>query len=374
MCFKKIKKGFMMFERLFALIKKEFLAIKNDKKSLMVVVLPPIVQVILFSFAATLEVKNINLALLNQDDSYKSKELIKDLGSSSYIKSLNIVKSYEDGKYEIDKQKVIAFIVIPSNFSKDLEKGSSKIQVIFDGRRSNTSQIVEGYLNQIILNHYKKEQLNSKINIISRNFYNPNLENFWWIVPSLFASISMVVAMLLTSLSIAREKELGTFEQILVSPLSSIEILLGKLLPALFISVLESTFILFVAIYFFGVPLNGSIWLLYLSATVFLFSMSGIGLFISSISNTQQQAILGSFVVMLPSFLLSGFATPVSNMPQWLQPFTDFIPLKYYLELIKGIFLKDISFSIALTYLTPMFLFGVISLFGTVIYFKRKRA
>ncbi len=329
-----------MFERLFALIKKEFLAIKNDKKSLMVVVLPPIVQVILFSFAATLEVKNINLALLNQDDSYKSKELIKDLGSSSYIKSLNIVKSYEDGKYEIDKQKVIAFIVIPSNFSKDLEKGSSKIQVIFDGRRSNTSQIVEGYLNQIILNHYKKEQLNSKINIISRNFYNPNLENFWWIVPSLFASISMVVAMLLTSLSIAREKELGTFEQILVSPLSSIEILLGKLLPALFISVLESTFILFVAIYFFGVPLNGSIWLLYLSATVFLFSMSGIGLFISSISNTQQQAILGSFVVMLPSF----------------------------------IFLKDISFSIALTYLTPMFLFGVISLFGTVIYFKRKRA
>ena len=318
-----------MFERLFALIKKEFLAIKNDKKSLMVVVLPPIVQVILFSFAATLEVKNINLALLNQDDSYKSKELIKDLGSSSYIKSLNIVKSYEDGKYEIDKQKVIAFIVIPSNFSKDLEKGSSKIQVIFDGRRSNTSQIVEGYLNQIILNHYKKEQLNSKINIISRNFYNPNLENFWWIVPSLFASISMVVAMLLTSLSIAREKELGTFEQILVSPLSSIEILLGKLLPALFISVLESTFILFVAIYFFGVPLNGSIWLLYLSATVFLFSMSGIGLFISSISNTQQQAILGSFVVMLPSFLLSGFATPVSNMPQWLQPFTDFIPLKY---------------------------------------------
>jgi ABC-2 type transport system permease protein len=264
----------MMFERLFALIKKEFLAIKNDKKSLMVVVLPPIVQVILFSFAATLEVKNINLALLNQDDSYKSKELIKDLGSSSYIKSLNIVKSYEDGKYEIDKQKVIAFIVIPSNFSKDLEKGSSKIQVIFDGRRSNTSQIVEGYLNQIILNHYKKEQLNSKINIISRNFYNPNLENFWWIVPSLFASISMVVAMLLTSLSIAREKELGTFEQILVSPLSSIEILLGKLLPALFISVLESTFILFVAIYFFGVPLNGAMWsigLLSLSMLVQIF-------------------------------------------------------------------------------------------------------
>ncbi len=136
----------------------------------------------------------------------------------------------------------------------------------------------------------------------------------------------MVVAMLLTSLSIAREKELGTFEQILVSPLSSIEILLGKLLPALFISVLESTFILFVAIYFFGVPLNGSIWLLYLSATVFLFSMSGIGLFISSISNTQQQAILGSFVVMLPSFFTFCFATPVSNMPDNSSTIYRFIP------------------------------------------------
>ena len=363
-----------MLQRLLALIKKEFLAIKNDKKSLMVVIVPPLVQVILFSFAATLEVKNIDLVLLNQDGSQKSQELIRNFEGSSYIKSLKLVKSYEEGKEKIDIQNAIGFLIIPSDFAKDLQNGASNIQLILDGRHSNTSQIVEGYINQILLNFLKKENVTNKINIISRNFYNPNLDNFWWIVPSLFASISMVVAMLLTSLSIAREKELGTFEQILVSPLSSIEILLGKLLPALFISVLESTFILFVAIYFFGVPLNGSIWLLYLSATVFLFSMSGIGLFISSISNTQQQAILGSFVVMLPSFLLSGFATPVSNMPQWLQPFTDFIPLKYYLELIKGIFLKDISFSIALTYLTPMFLFGVISLFGTVIYFKRKRA
>ncbi|MDY3201663.1 MAG: ABC transporter permease [Arcobacter sp.] len=363
-----------MLQRLLALIKKEILAIRNDKKSLMVVIIPPLVQVIIFSFAATLEVKNIDLVLLNQDGSQKSQELIRNLQGSNYIKSLKFVKSYEEGKEKIDIQDAIGFLIIPNNFAKNLEKGNSNIQLILDGRRSNTSQIVEGYLNQIILNYLKKDEITSKIHIIPRNFYNPNLDNFWWIVPSLFCSISMVVAMILTALSIAREKELGTFEQILVSPLNSVEILLGKLLPALIISTIESSFILFVAIFLFGVPLNGSIWLLYLSVVVFLFSMSGIGLFISSISNTQQQAILGSFIVMLPSFLLSGFATPISNMPAWLQTFTDFIPLKYYLELIKGIFLKDISFSIALNSLIPMFLFGIISLYGTLLFFKNKRS
>jgi len=363
-----------MLQRLLALIKKEILAIRNDKKSLMVVIIPPLVQVIIFSFAATLEVKNIDLVLLNQDGSQKSQELIRNLQGSNYIKSLKFVKSYEEGKEKIDIQDAIGFLIIPNNFAKNLEKGNSNIQLILDGRRSNTSQIVEGYLNQIILNYLKRDEITSKIHIIPRNFYNPNLDNFWWIVPSLFCSISMVVAMILTALSIAREKELGTFEQILVSPLNSVEILLGKLLPALIISTIESSFILFVAIFLFGVPLNGSIWLLYLSVVVFLFSMSGIGLFISSISNTQQQAILGSFIVMLPSFLLSGFATPISNMPAWLQTFTDFIPLKYYLELIKGIFLKDISFSIALNSLIPMFLFGIISLYGTLLFFKNKRS
>jgi len=362
-----------VFGRLLALIKKEFLAIINDKKSLVVVIVPPIFQVLIFSFAATLEVKNINLIILNQDSSKISKELIRNFEGSTRIKTLFFVKSYDEGKKLIDTKKAIAFLVIPNDFAKNLQQQNANIQLILDGRRSNTAQIVEGYINQIILNYFKKEEYSSKINIIPRTFYNPNLDNFWWIIPSLFGSITMVVAMILTSLSIAREKELGTFEQILVSPLNSFEILLGKLLPSLFISILESSIILFFAIFVFEIAFNGSIWLLYLSACVFLFSMSGIGLFISAISKTQQQAILGTFVVLLPSFMLSGFVTPISNMPSWLQVFTNFIPLKYYLELIKGVFLKDISFSIALSSLAPMFLFGVISLFITILFFNSKR-
>lgn len=182
----------------------------------------------------------------------------------------------------------------------------------------------------------------------------------------------MIVAMLLTSLSIARERELGTFDQLMVSPLRPIEILLGKLLPALMISFAESIIILFVAINFFSIPLTGSVFILYLGVAIFLFSMSGIGLFISTISQTQQQAILGSFIILLPSFLLSGYATPVENMPEWLQPVTDFIPLKYYLVLIKGVFLKDISLGSALYEMTPMFLIGAFSFIGTVLFFKKR--
>ncbi len=362
-----------MLKRLLALIKKELITIKNDKKSLIVVIFPPIFQVFIFAFAATLEVKNIDLAILNQDNSSVSKEFIRSFEASNHIRTLHFVKNYDEAQNMIDTKKVIGFLLIPNDFAKNLQQQNTNIQLILDGRRSNTSQIVEGYINQIVLNYFKKEEQLSNINIVPRIFYNPNLDNFWWIIPSLFGSITMVVAMLLTSLSIAREKELGTFDQILVSPLNSFEILLGKLIPALTISLFESTIILFFAIYVFKVPFNGSFWLLYLNALVFLFSMSGIGLFISSISKTQQQAILWSFVVMLPSFLLSGFATPISNMPNWLQPITDFIPLKYYLDLIKGVFLKDIGFDMAINILIPMFLFGVVSFVATILYFNTKR-
>ena len=361
-----------MFGPLLALMKKEFLAIKNDKKSLVVVIIPPLIQVFLFSFAATLEVKHINMALLDRDGSRQSRALVREFQGSPHVQSLHFVESYEAGAALIDTQKILAFVVIPDDFAKELGSERSQIQIILDGRHSNTAQIAEGYLSQMVLSFQQREGAENPVRIAARNFYNPNLDNFWWIVPNLFGSITMVVAMLLTSLSIAREKELGTFDQIMVSPLRPFELLLGKLLPALLISLAESTIILFAAVNFFEVPLTGSVWLLYLSVAVFLFSMSGIGLFVSAVAQTQQQAILGSFVILLPSFLLSGFATPVENIPYWLQPVTDFIPLKYYLLLIKGVFLKDMGFGAAVPELVPMFLLGVVFLSGTLLFFKKR--
>ena len=182
----------------------------------------------------------------------------------------------------------------------------------------------------------------------------------------------MLVALLLTSLSIARERELGTFEQLLVSPLSSTILILGKTLTPLLITLVEASIIFLVAITFFAVPFTGSVIILYMGLISFLFSIVGIGLFISSISSTQQQGILGAFVLMVPYILMSGFATPVENMPQWLIPFTNIISLKYFLILLKGVFLKDISFAMAISLIIPMLVLGFISLIFAAWMFRKK--
>ncbi|MDR2342157.1 MAG: ABC transporter permease [Campylobacteraceae bacterium] len=358
--------------RLLALIKKEFLAIKNDKRSMFVIIAPPLIQIFIFSFAATTEIKHVNLAVFDKDGSYQSREFIQSLKGSKYIENLINIQNYDDAKKMIDRRKIIGFMVIPNDFSEKLGTQDSKIQLILDGRRSNTAQIVEGYIQQILMRFQAGENTQTLLEIRSRYFYNQNLNNFWWIVPNLFCSITMLLAIILSALSITREKELGTFEQILVSPLRSYEILLGKLIPGLIISILVSSLILFLAIFYFEVPFRGSLLTLYLGVTIFLFTISGVGLFISSLCKTQQQAILGTFIFLLPSFLLSGFATPMENMPLWLQPISDLIPLKYYITLIKGLFLKDISFAIAFPLLAKMFLLGIIALVAALILFKKK--
>ncbi|MFT7861082.1 MAG: ABC transporter permease [Sulfurimonas sp.] len=361
-----------MIRRLLALIKKEFLAIKNDKKSLIVVIVPPLLQVFIFSFAATLEVKHIDMAVLDQDGSQKSLALIRDLKSSNYISTLKRVENMEQVEELIDNEKILSAMIIPQGFGKKLASADAEIGLVFDGRHSNTAQIAEGYLTGIITN-FTAHSFNRQIPITMQShfLYNPNLDNFWWIVPNLFGSITMIVALILTSLSIARERELGTFDQVLVSPMRPFEILLGKLLPALIISTLESTLILFAAVFLFDVPVVGSITLLYTGVVIFLFSMSGVGLFISAVSNTQQQAILGSFVFMLPSFLLSGFATPIENMPSWLQPVSELLPLKYYLLIIKGVFLKDISWSEGIELLIPMIVLGLVFMAVAMLFFRK---
>ena len=360
-----------MIGRLLALIKKEFLAIRNDKKSLFVVIVPPMIQVLIFSFAATLEVKHVELAVLDKDGSAQSRELIRTFAGSAYVHRVMRARSYADVQTLIDRQRALMVVVIPDGFAAQLGTSRSAIQVILDGRRANTAQIALGYLNQMVQTFSAAQGIRAPVSLTPRNFYNANLDNFLWIVPHLFGSITMVVAMILTALSIARERELGTLDQVLVSPLRPLEILLGKLLPALLISVVEATVILIAALLFFGAPLVGSPGLLYLGVIAFLFSISGVGLFISTISRTQQQAILGAFVFLLPSFLLSGFATPVRNMPEWLQPFTDIIPLKYFLQLIKGVMLKGIGPAETWPLIWPMLGLGVVFMLVAVTVFRR---
>ena len=357
---------------LLALIKKEFLAIWSDKKSRMVILVPPLIQLILFSFAVTLEVKNINIGILDRDNSAQSRDLIRTLKLSTTFTHVYRLQSEAELTAYIDAQKVLATLYIPQEFAKRVQSSKAvSVQIIADGRKSNSAQIAQAYIEMALSRAFSGVKVKADT-FITRNWYNPNLDNFWWILPNLMGSLSMIIALVLTSLSIARERELGTFEQTLVSPLSSTTLIIGKTIPPLIISTIEASVIFFAATTFFGVPFEGSIFILYVGLISFLFSIVGMGLFISSISSTQQQGILGAFVLVVPYILMSGFATPVENMPSWLIPVTDFVSLKYFLLLLKGVFLKDISFSIALDWIVPMLILGFFSLFFASWMFRKK--
>jgi len=347
---------------LFALIKKEFLAIWSDKKSRIIIIVPPLLQLILFSFAITLEVKNISIGVLDRDNSAQSQEMIRLLKLSDTFTNVYRLQSEKQSASFLDAQRVLAIVDIPQDYAKKIaSREETSIQIIADGRKSNTAQIAQAYIQMALSKVFGNINVKDQV-LISRNWYNPNLDSFWWTVPNLMGTLSMIIAILLTSLSVSRERELGTFEQTLVSPLSSTALIIGKTIPPLIISIIEATVIFLAAITFFGVPFVGSIGILYIGLVSFLFSIVGIGLFVSSISSTQQQGVLGAFVLVVPYILMSGFATPVENMPSWLIPLTDFVSLKYFLVLIKGVFLKDISLSVALELIIPMLGLGFVSL------------
>lgn len=367
-----------MNTRIIALVIKEILAILKDKSGRMTLIIPPLMQLFIISHAATLEVHNISLAVFNTDSGWYSHELIEQLRGSPYFSAVHTVPTLQSLEKAIDHEDAIAGIVIQSNFSQKMASDSSPaIQIILDGRRSNAAQIVYGYLFRIIENFENSIQISRTVSLgrpepVFRSWFNPNLEYILYTVPCLIGMLSMILAMMVTSLSVAREREMGTFDQLLVSPLSTWEILVGKMLPALIIAVVESTMIMIVAILAFSIPFAGSLWLFYLSMVIFIISIVGIGLFISSLSYTQQQAILGTFVFMMPTLLLSGFATPIENMPHWLQICTWIIPIRHFFVIIKGLFLKDISVNEVLDSMWPMLIIGIVTLLFAGWMFKRR--
>ncbi len=339
-----------MWERLKALIIKELLAILRDPRGRTVVIVPPILQLLVFSFAATLEVKNADIVILNRDSGKWGQELIQRIDGAPTFRRLLRTNDERTLHDLIDRQQVIAAVQIGPDFSRNIEaRRSGDVQIILDGRRSNGAQIVAGYLTQIIgslaADLSPPRELAGAVTVVPRYWFNPNLTFIWFTVPSLVAIIALLIGLVVTALSVARERELGTFDQLMVSPLRTHEILIGKLMPPMMIGIFHITLYVLAAIFIFGIPLRGSLLLLYGSAVFYLASVVGIGLFISSLSMTQQQAILGAFVFMVPAVLLSGFATPIENMPAWLQPVTLINPLRYFLIVVKGVFLKDIPVS-----------------------------
>ncbi len=362
--------------RIWILIIKEFQVIWRDKKSRYILFVPPVVQTLLFGFAATMEVKDVAVAVCNLDKGYYGKELVARIGASSSFHDIIRIDRQQELTSAIDSRRVILAVTVPEDFSREVLAGEPvELQVLLDGRRSNTSQIAENYLAEIVRRlqaEISGEGL--KIELETRTWFNPNKQYQWFTVPGLIGIIMGIEILLLTGLSVARERELGTFEQLQVSPLSSGEIIIGKTIPALLIGVAEGTLVVLMALFFFKIPLQGSVALLYMSMLLYALAMTGVGLFISALVQTQQQAMLGTFLVLLPIILLSGFVTPVENMPHWLQSATIWNPLRYFLIIVKGVFLKNVSLTVILPEELSLVGVACCTLITSVWFFRRKLA
>lgn len=362
-----------MLSRILSLIVKELLTVLKDPKGRVILIVPPLIQAVVFTFAATLEVNNLTLAINNLDSGKWGHELVQRLTAAETFTDVFAVENEDQIKSVLDQQRAIAVLCIPRDFSRNVGKGkAAEVQFLLDGRKTNAAQIVSGYLQQIMNTLQQESAPSFGVTIIERNWFNPNLDYKWFTIPSLVAILSTLVALLVTALSVAREREVGTFEQLLVSPLRPTEILVGKAIPALFIAMVEATGIILIAIFVFRVPFQGSLVLLYGAMFVFLLSIVGVGLFISSLSMTQQQGILGAFTFMVLAVVLSGFATPVENMPGWLQAISLADPLRWFLVIVRGIFLKNMSVSAVAANTWPMAVIGFASL-GSAAYLFRKR-
>lgn len=367
--------GALVFTRLRAQFIKEILSVLRDPRSRMVVFVPPLLQLLVFAFAATLEVSNVNIAINNQDAGRASHELVQRLDSAHFIKRIYHIESRQALQQLINKGEVIAALTIPADFSRTIAAGgSASAQVVIDGRRSNSGQITLAYLSVIAAETGAQmtPDAQTPTPVAVRHWFNPNLIYRWFIVPGLTGVLALFSALLLTSLSIARERELGTFDQLLVSPTSVSEIIIAKSLPGLAIGTLLGLFMTGAGVFLFGIPFYGSFLLLLASLLLFILSVVGIGLMISAISMTQQQAILGAFAIGVPSVLMSGFSTPVENMPVFLQWLAQAIPLTHFLIIVEGSFLKALPAVDVLANLWPLALIALITLSTATLFVRRR--
>ncbi|MGY4395898.1 ABC-2 type transport system permease protein [Sphingomonas sp. UYAg733] len=362
--------------RLLAMIVKELWATLRDPRARITLILPPILQLVLFSAAATLEVKNVTVGVWDRDGGAASAEFVAQLAGSPNVKRIVVLDSSADLRAAIDDQRVLAAVVIDETFSRDLAAGRpATVQAILDGRKSNAAQIFAGYLNAIAASvgaTLRPATASAGGETVVANAFNPSLNYLWFIMPALLVQISSVSALSVTAQSVARERELGTFDQLMVSPLRLHEILIGKMTPPFLIGMFNGTLYLIVIPLLYGVPFAGSILLFYLAQAVFLLAIIGIGMLVSAVSQTQQQAFLGMFLVTVPAILLSGFTTPFENMPGWLQVVGQADPVKHFMVISEGLFLKAMPASDVFANLWPLALIAAVTLTGATLLFRSR--
>lgn len=374
-----------MFRRVRYLFVKELVQALRDKRMRITLIIPPIFQLFVFGYAANMDVKHIRTAVRDLDRSVQSREIIGRFGSSKYFEIVAFPETPKEVTDLIDRGAVVLSIEIPSDFSRKLKKGdTATIQMILDGTDSNTTLIALGYAGQILSQYATTvlfERLNragrtgfgqAGVDVQHRAWFNPNLESRLFYIPAVIALIAFLIPIILTAQAVVREREIGTLEQIMVTPIRSWELVAGKTLPFAMFGMFDMIGIALIGVFWFQVPLRGNPMVLFLGAVLFLMSSVAIGLFISTISSTQQQAQISTFFFTMPAVNLSGFAFPIESMPEWIQYLTYANPLRYFLVIIRGVFLKGIGLDVLWPDMLALAgLGGVMILFSSLRFQKR---
>ncbi|HVJ09095.1 MAG TPA: ABC transporter permease [Acidisarcina sp.] len=374
-----------MFARLKQLLIKEFIQVFRDKRTRLLLIGPPIIQMLVFGYAATYEIHHVPTVVLDLDHSQESRDLISRFTSSPYFTvERQLTDSRELGNL-VDRGKATVGLQINPGFAQNLRKGqTASLQVLVDATNSNTALIASGYINQIALgfaHDYQQDRLYRispqiteripSVELEQRPWYNPDLRSRWFFVPGIIGSLTLVLVVSLTAFAVVREREIGTLEQIMVTPISPLEFMLGKTLPFFLIGLFDVSLIGILGTLWFQVPFRGHVLVLLLGTVLFLLCMLGMGLLISTISSTQQQALVTAFFFIMPAITFSGFGFPISTMPQWMQNLTYLIPLRYFLVVLRGTFLKGSGLDLLWPQMLAMAILGVSLLTMAVLRFHK---
>ena len=360
-----------MFERAKAIFIKEFKQIFRDPQMRTILFISPLIQIILFGYAANKDITYVPTAIYDKDNTSESRQLLRRFTYSKYFIPEQYIYNDAEQDFVLNKGKVNVVIRIDRGFGRNLVASKdANVQLAFDGTDSNTAMIVLGYANTIIGN-YQQELFKNKaeaagfintvpsVDLKDRAWFNGNLVSRNYYLPGVIATIVTMMSLLLTAMAIVKEKEIGTMEQLIVSPLRPLELIIGKLMPFAVISLVQIFLITILGVLWFHLPMRGNVFFLLFSTCIYLFTTLGIGLFISTISATQQEANMSVFLFYMPTVLLSGFAYPISNMPKIIQFFTIFNPMRYFMVVIRSIFLKGVGIEVLWPQLLPLLFMGI---------------
>jgi ABC-2 type transport system permease protein len=373
---------------------KEFVQIKRDKRMFPLILLAPILQLFLYGYAATFDIENISTVVYDADKSVDSREYLRRFFNSRYFRLEAHAESYNEVRSALDRGRATAAIVIPGGFSRDLGRsGGTEVQMLIDGTNSNEATLTANYaagISQRYAIEVLMEQVrifgNSEIREATENsaggrilvddrlrvLYNPSLRSRNFMVPGVIALILLVMTSIMTAMSVVREKEAGTMEQLIVTPLRPASLILGKLIPFIGIGMIDVSIVLLAAVFWFGIPIRGSVVLLFALSGLFLFSTLGFGLLVSTFCRTQQQAMVTAFFAIMPMILLSGFIFPIANMPLFVQDLTYLMPVRYFLVIIRGIILKGNGADLLKAQIYPLVAFGAAMVLICMLRFRKR--